>query len=442
MSFRIIPTLALGASLLVLSQGVAAVSHEEAIAWIAAPSPAVMPDAGRVLRAADFPVIASLQPPGYAEEFNFPEMEMEIQATADIQPHQSYVDATREFAGQATIDANGALKNYTAGQPFSKEQIKAASPDQGGLMLAWNRIQRWQYFGWRNDELTMNYIKPTQPGSKGRLTPGLEGGGDVQRFVKQNYHRVYLNHLAWMKDNGYRADAADVETRLYKDYVEFLEPFDVKGTKFVVEHPLDATEEDQVNSYLPSQRRVRRLSAQERADTYMGTDMTMDDFEAFSGRVLDFNWKYLGEKDVLFVVDARAGTPTYFGPQSRVPRDRWQVRRCYAVEVRPTWEKHPYSSKIIFFDQQTMGAPVALAFNRNDELWRIFAVVYHLQQDKGSTPEDQLARSVPLWTGTIAIDKLANTSTISVANKVTVTPSMSARDIKRRFDVSSLGEGR
>jgi hypothetical protein len=143
----------------------------------------------------------------------------------------------------------------------------------------------------------------------------------------------------------------------------------------------------------------------------------------------------------MFVLDARSGLPTYFGPQSRIPKDRWQIRRCYAVELTPKWKGHPYSSKIVFIDEQTMGMPVGLAFNHGNEVWRMFAVLYHLQTP-GTTPQEQLERSVPLWTGTIAIDKLKNTSTISVANKVTVTPSMSKHEIKRRFDVSSLGEGR
>jgi len=37
---------------------------------------------------------------------------------------------------------------------------------------------------------------------------------------------------------------------------------------------------------------------------------------------------------------------------------------------------------------------------------------------------------------------LANTSTVSVPNKVTSMPTMSKQAIKRRFDVSSLSEGR
>ena len=308
-------------------------------------------------------------------------------------------------------------------------------------MLGWNRMFRWQYYGWSQPELTMNYIKAETPGAKGRLNEGLKGGGDVQRYLVQNYQRVYLNHLAWMEGNGYRAEADDVETRLHKDYVEFLEPTDVKGTKFVVERMLDALEEDQVNSYLPTQRRVRRLSAQERADTYMGSDMTLDDFESFSGRVLDYDWKLLGEHDVLAVFDSRTPLSVYFGPQSRVPLDRWQVRHCWVVEARPKWEGHPYSAKILFIDKQSYNISAGIAFNRKDEAWRLFGVIYHVPQQK-SGEKESLETSVPLWVGTIATDALANTSTVSVSNQPTTTPTMNRRAIKRRFDHSSLGEGR
>jgi hypothetical protein len=434
--------LALGSVLIALAGPAAAVTTDEVLAWIAAPGPAVLPDAGRTLGAQDAALIASLLPPGYAQEYQFPEVKMAIQATAQILPHPSYTVATEQFAGTAKIAADGSLENFTAGRPFSAQQIAASTPEQAGLMLAWDRIHRWQYFGWRNDQLTMNYIKPAPAGGHGTLHEGILGGGHIERFVVQNYQRVYLNHLAWLGSNGYRADADDATTRLYKDYVEFLEPFDVKGTKFVVERPLAATEEDQVNSYLPSQRRVRRLSSQERADAYMGTDMTMDDFEGFSGRVLDFDWKLLGEKDVLAVVDSASPLPTFTGPQSRTPLDRWQVRHCYVVEGRPKWSGHPYSRKIFFFDVETMGSSIALAFNRKDELWRMFGVVYYRPTPDNTTPERALETSVPLWSATFAIDALGNTSTISRSDKATTSPSMSKQQIKRRFDVSSLTEGR
>ena len=89
----------------------------------------------------------------YAIE-NVPELEMRIVATESFLPHPKYVEATVQFACQASIDANGRLVDYHAGQPFPySEWAKEATghrcdltPDdpQFAQKLAWNVNQRWQ----------------------------------------------------------------------------------------------------------------------------------------------------------------------------------------------------------------------------------------------------------------------------------------------------------
>lgn len=427
------------AAAMVATAAQAGPTREDLAAWIAEAPPPVLPDAGTVLGQQDMATIRALLPPGYAEQFDFADAALEIQATARIEPHAAYREATARHQDEASIAANGSLQNYGAGQPFSTGQIESATPDQAGLMVAWNRIHRWQYYGWKVDEVVMNYLRPTT--GTGKLTDGLEGGGNVDRWMLQSYHLVYLNHIATLPEQGYRVNASDSSTRLFKEYAEFLEPFDVKGTKFVVERPLDATDEDQVNSYLPTQRRVRRLSAQERADSFMGSDMTMDDFEGFSGRVLDYDWTYLGHRQVLHVADGKAPVQTFYGPQSWVPKDRWQVREAFAVEITPKWARHPYASKIIFFDTETFNVTVAVACNRQGEVWRIFAPSYTLPPEAeraSGAPE----ASVPRWLSTLVIDRIANTATVARARTPTETPTMSESAINRRFNISTLTEGR
>jgi len=416
-----------------------AATYEELIAWIQQPPALVPPDGGTELTQKDMEVVRAYLPPGYAEEFDFPELRMEIQAGASYPGHPSYQDATAKFAGQATLAADGALENYTAGRPFSEEQIAAATPQQAGLMIGWDRMHRWQYYGYTATEVPMYYMRGR--GGPGPQQPALAGGGTLDRYTMQHYKRVYLNHLAMLPDQNYRTGADDADQRFYKDHVEFLEPFDVKGTMFVIERPLDAHEEDQVNSYLPTQRRVRRLSAQERADVYMGTDMTLDDFEAFGGRVLDYEWTYLGKRDVLSVADGRAPQAVFFGPGSRVPDNRWQVRSCYAVELKPKFAGHPYSSKIVFFDVETLNAPVAVAVNRNGQVWRIFSALYYMPQPAAGGVE-ALETSVPRWIATIAIDLLKDTATLSMTKAGVTNPTWTDRAIDKQFNVSSLGEGR
>jgi len=416
-----------------------AATREELMAWIGESPAAIPPDAGTTLTQADMAVVRAYLPPGYADEFDFPELRMEIQARGSYPGHASYQEATAKFAGQATLAADGALENYTAGRPFSDEQVLAATPEAAGRMVGWNRMHRWQYYGYTATEVPMYYMRGR--GGKGPGEPALTGGGTLDRFTLQHYSRVYLANLAMLPGQGYRTGADDADKRFYKDHVEFLEPFDVKGTMFVIERPLDAHEEDQVNSYLPTQRRVRRLSAQERADVYMGTDMTLDDFEAFGGRVLDYEWTYLGKRDVLSVADGRAPQAVYFGPGSRVPDDRWQIRSCYAVELKPKFAGHPYSSKIVFFDVETLNAPAAIAINRDGQVWRAFSALYYMPEP-ATEGVAALETSVPRWKGTVAIDLLKDTATLSMTKAGSSNPTWSDRAIDKKFNVSSLGEGR
>jgi len=115
-------TMLLLVTTLALTTAKAEVSYNEVIAWIEtngdAPTDGLAPGAYDVRRLSE---LARYIPPGFLGEFDFPELEVELSETRHYQPHSSYQAATKRFAGTATLDADGALKSYTAGQPFSAE---------------------------------------------------------------------------------------------------------------------------------------------------------------------------------------------------------------------------------------------------------------------------------------------------------------------------------
>lgn len=411
-------------------------------AWLAAPPPATLPAAGTQIVGADLDNLRSLLPPGYFEFIADGDVPIEIQATGDYAPAEAYRAVTAANAGKASLRAGGGVDGYLGGQPFSNEQIAAAEPEQAGTMVAWNNVHRWQYYGYQVDAMDMIYVDPTAPGVNGTRVPGMEGGGNVQRSMVQSYHRVYLNHLAMLPEQGYRVKAADADKRLFKDYISFSAPFDVRGTTFVVERSLDPNEEDQVSSYLPKERRVRRLSAQERADKFMGSNWTLDDFEAFSGRVMDYEWIYRGKKAILHVTDSREPKLRFGGKQSNVFIDRWQVRNCHVVELKPRWSQHPVASKYLFVDDETSSGLMAMAINRKDELWRVFMPAYQKAAADNSTPALSNETSVLRWRGAIGLDVLDSSTSLAIATTPTAIPTMTDKQIERKFSISNLSGGR
>lgn len=414
------------------------VSRTEIVDWLNQTVTMDAPIAGTVIGRDSLDLVRPFMPPGYVDEFAYAGSAITIQETKKYPLFKSYQEATEKYSGQPTLGDGGELESYFAGQPFSNAQISNASSETAGLMVAWNNIHRWQYTGYQVDKLTMTYID--QGGSnnaKKSKSYGIEGEGRIERRVTQKFHRVYLSNLAWLSSSAYKMKVPSAKDKYFKDYIEFVDPFDVAGMKFVVERSQDAHADDQVNVYSPTERRVRRYSAKERSDSFMGSEVTLDDFEGFAGRVLDYSWQYLGKKRVLDVIDSKGELLRFGGPYSRAVIDRWQLRNCHVVELKSTWDGHPYKSKIMFVDDETFDIVNALVFNHEDQLWKIFDAMYK----SPIVGETVAEKSVVSWRGQSNINLLSNRATLVHAVSDTVHPTMKASKIKRIFSVSALTSG-
>jgi len=417
----------------------AAVTYDEVLAWVERHADATTDGlAPGTLGSDRIGELAAYLPVGYVDEFDFDTLELEIMPSANYTPHPVYLEASEKFAGTASIGSNGTLEGYTAGRPFSPEQIRSAAAGVAGYMVAWNHIHRWQNVGYRN-ESTISYIQPTADGAPGELLEGMHGGGHVERSLSMFYHRVYLSGIASKAHADYRLDVAGSDELLFKEYIEMLAPFDIAGLKLVIERPLDQSLGDQVNSYLPTERRVRRLSSKERSDSWLGTNWTLDDFEGYSGLVMDNDWRFIGRKVVLHVASSRNSRPEFHGPTSTIPLDRWQLRPCYVVEAVPRWQDHPYGRRLIFIDQQTYSVAMTLVFDRSDTLTKVMTTMYEYSDELDNPPLDL---STPRWRASIVINKLDNSANIGAAAGPTEFVDVKPSQVRRIFSVSNLTGGR
>ncbi len=428
--------------LLVLSPALEAadgVTYETVMAWVQGQAQAPVDGLASGVYSSDRLVdLGAYLPPGYVDEFNFPELNLELTPTRHYAPHPLYTQATASFGAESRLGADGMLEGYRAGRPFSAEAILAAPPEQAGYMVAWNQIHRWQNYGYHNEALIL-FVNRTADGQSGNVVDGMEGGGTVDRSLTMYYHRVYLSKLAQLPASGYRMDVDGSDKLLFKEYIEMLAPFDIAGLKMVIERPLDQAEGDQVNSYLPSERRVRRLSAKERADSWVGTNWTLDDFEGFSGLVMDNTWRYIGQKVVLHVASSRNSMARFHGPMSTIPLDRWQLRPCWVVEAIPSWDGHPYGRRVMFVDQETYTVTMTLIFDRQDTLMKVLSTVYEYSEDL-IDPAPNL--TTPRWRASIAINLRDRNATIGQGTTPTEFAEVEPAFVRKLFSVSNLSSGR
>lgn len=100
-------------------------------------------------------------------------------------------------------------------------------------------------------------------------------------------------------------------------------PADVGGIVSLSWRYRDAEQRDSVWVYVPALRRVRQVSPANRSDGFLGSDMTQDDGAYFDGKIEDFNWRLVGEQDLLVLMDRLSlEEPAQL---QRLPGDGWRM---------------------------------------------------------------------------------------------------------------------
>ena len=396
---------------------------------------------GQVLTRTDIDKLRPFLPPRYIDEFNFDGVEFHVSPSGNYAPHPDYLAATERYSGQTVLAEDGAVENYIAGRPFARALINPNDP-AAGLMAAWNFNYRWQHYGMHVRKYLGALLEKGGPAAP---LPGfppdlIQGGGKAIRHIVAMYQRAYHSHLAQLPNDGHLLPVSDAGRFEYKDYVEFLEPYDVRGTRFLVYRYNDPRLQDDAWGFLPQLRKVRRLSVIERDDSVGGTEMTLDDFTGFSGRVLDHDWKFLGWKVLLHVMNSGHPYARFYGPNGWVPNDRWELRPCAIVEQTPIGGNRAYGSKIYFWDAQTYETALVLIFDREGKLWKVIDMLHGWSEDP-TQPDTDRGTQLPRNIGFTIIDMQKEQATIFSAYEI-VYPAVTEEEVEERYDINKLTEGR
>ncbi len=375
--------------------------------------------------------------------FFYEGMRMEIGPLhRDYSPAPEYLAATKRFNGQAKVGPESSLQNYVAGMPFDPATINCGGDPEAGQKIMWNFSTQWEGSG---AQVSFFYSY----WDRGERMPLFYEG--TSRAVKLA-NRVEAEYL----DGKYNGDVFPNEKRLHAFGAEVAAPFDSRGTLVLSYrykssmNPPGEIKNDDMWVYVPNLRRVRRISTAQRTDAISGTDFTFDDMNSFGGLVPEYQWKCLGEKDILAPVNTtKLGYPVNpdmdFGPYGlSFASDRWEVRRVFGVRFYPNREDHPYDHKDIFIDKQTSKSLYSFAYDRKNELWKVM-------MHNGRWSEDD-ANYYPGWEGvpaprdlTAVADVIVNVQT-GTGNRIEFydhhgVPISNKGQIRRYIDVGRLTKG-
>jgi hypothetical protein len=376
--------------------------------------------------------------------FFYEGMKLEIGPTQfDYSQSEQAKAATDKFRGQAKIGPENSLENWTAGFPFPQETIDCTGDPQAGAKIMWDFVAlrgdghaSFFYSYWdRGEQLPLYY----------------EGTGQTVSLA----HRVEPKYLDSNDGDIFRG-----EKRQFAFGVDVTAPFDARGIQLLSyrykssNKPTKDARNDDTWVYVPTLRRVRRISTAQRTDAISGTDFTFDDLRSFNGIIPQYTWTCLAERKIIAPMNTNVKAYPYekdhnFGPYGlSYADDRWELRDAWVVRMKPNNDDHPYHHKDIYIDKQTLAPLYSFAYDQKEELWKI---IWHAK--RWSEDESLTGEWFPGWEDipeprslNVISDIIVNVQT-GTGNRIEFwdahgTPLPSKGKIRRYIDVGRLTKGR
>ncbi len=315
--------------------------------------------------------------------------EMKVGATTQFMINDAYIKASKTNLNKAKLGAKAGdtLSGYIAGRPFPEEPD--AKDPRAGEKLAWN----YKYgVNWGDGAV----ISPFYWRYRNMTT------GQIEKTIKYDFH--FLNFMHRTKDAPIPEFTPNPSGIYRAIYVKASEPADLKNTQLLIQRFEDDSKLDDAYLYLGFQRRVRRLAQGQVTDSFLGSDLMIEDFEGYNGRVSDMKWTYKGTKNVMLPMwnhnelklsdefkEADGFKFVNYGGQGGCfPDGTWQLRKVYVLEAVPVNPNHPISKRTFYMDAQLQNLNGSIdIYDRKGELWKAFAVGKshpdaHLPVNKGS----------------------------------------------------------
>ena len=302
-------------------------------------------------------------------------------------PFSKYLEDTKKNLNKAKLGEKlGELVGYSGGLPFPEEP-KANDP-RAGEKLAWN--------------FKLNY----GAGDASQYSPffykfrNLNGDGKTERSIKFGY---YVQKHKYRVNQSPAPEITPNPSNIFRSfYIRVSEPNDIKDTQLLIQRYADDTLRDDAYLYLGFQRRVRRLATNQTTDSFLGTDLMIEDFEGYNARVSDSTWNYKGTSTILLPmynhnelklseeVESDGYRFVDSGGQGKCFINvTWQPRKVYIVEGTPVSPTNPVGKRVFYIDAQTFTMPQTLIYDRKGELWKIWTIGLshpdsHLPMNRGT----------------------------------------------------------
>jgi hypothetical protein len=289
-------------------------------------------------------------------EHGFP---LTIVPTTPIQLRKAFVEATEKYSAQVKLSEDGLkMEGFVAGRPFP--HVDLADPK-----AAMKIMQNFSFAIAFDDLALRNFDADTGPIS-------MERPLQVERhFLIDHFRRLYYVGRLYVDP---KPEISNKEGYHYKETLHpLIEPFDLKGVGFTYYRYLEPAKQDDSWLYLPSLRRVRRLSTAQRSDALFGQDTDQDSYGGYAGAMAWMDWKVIGEKEVLGAFHTKHFPVKWAeGSADWAFDDVWEKRKVYVVEGVSKLPQYAFSKRVLYVDTEIYAITYSDMYDRGGQLWKIW----------------------------------------------------------------------
>jgi len=289
-------------------------------------------------------------------------LEMQLGHSAPLNIDPAYDEVTAKYKGQAVLNSDNTVSNYTAGKPFTDVDVNDSSC---GWKLAWNHFYANPIMG--NSWVAFGEVKIFDAKR-----------GEIDRFAAASAKSIFEGRTRGEPRIGSEDDHA-------RYLLVLTEPYDIAGIGVFTKQYNNAQPDDGW-AYVKALRRVRRVAG---GKSWMDPQPKMDLLNDDNQAVLAYpgwykGWECKGKRHILAVTTAYDPNVPYSYddavksdefPHWNPKRLVWEPREVYIVEgITP--DEHPYSKKVLYMDVNYPFYYHGELYDRKGDFWRLWRQSY------------------------------------------------------------------
>jgi len=309
-----------------------------------------------------------IKPGGPPHAGNIPEFE--IIPTRQYYYALPIAEATKQNEGKPKLDKDGYIipETWVAGFPFPKP----SGPFKAQQVM-FDIEKRYLSFG------LDFWLLGRMIGYNKNLKIDIDGIYEVNHLRLSG--RVMMEPYGWFDERA-------KEQGEFKTFVlGFNAPRDIAGIVQSAAYFLDPQKGDQLMIYIPSLRRVRKMSATDSQDPIMGIDCIYDDNEGWMQKLSPTRYPYkfevIGEQEFLIRAPTLDGAEYCSSKGLEFRNVKLERRPMYVVQLTQLDKNYVYGKRIFYVDKETFNYHLIQNYDQKGRLYRSYEVNYSFIPEMG-----------------------------------------------------------